>query len=103
MNGPTDPLIGSTATELAFHCRINVGIGWLRLGRQESGGRHDLARLAPSALGNFLGNPGLLDGVVIGNTFDGHDAFPLDIFHLNLAGMLATFPSMVTAQAPHKP
>src|ERR1700738_4763625 len=59
-SGP-DSLIGTTATNVARHPRIDVGIAGVRVARQQRGCGHNLARLAVAALNSFEIEPRLLN------------------------------------------
>ena len=59
-SGP-DSLIGTTATNVARHPRIDVGIAGVRVARQQRGCGHNLARLAVAALNYFEIEPRLLN------------------------------------------
>jgi len=59
-SGP-DSLIGATATNVARHRRIDVGIAGVRVARQQRGCGHNLARLTVAALNYFEIEPCLLD------------------------------------------
>ena len=67
VNRRANPLIGSTATEVAVHRFIDLGIGRLRVLREERRGRHDLSALAVAALGNLQLDPRPLNrGAAVG-------------------------------------
>ena len=60
MNRFANALIGSAAAEIAIHRLGDLVVRGLGRLRQQSGGGHDLSRLAVAALRNFFGEPGLL-------------------------------------------
>src|SRR5687767_12002621 len=53
-----DAWIGAAAAEVALHRGGNVGVARLRVGREQGGGAHDLARLAVAALRHIQLPPG---------------------------------------------
>src|SRR3984893_17906271 len=61
LDSGTDALIGATATDVAGHGRIDIGVAGVRIVRQQRGRRHDLARLAVTTLDHFNVEPSLLD------------------------------------------
>ena len=63
VNGLADAGIGSAAAEIAAHGDVDIGVGGVRIVREESGGGHDLAGLAIAALGHIMGFARLLQGV----------------------------------------
>ena len=56
-----DPAIGSTAAQIAGHRGIDVGVGRMPLGLQQSERSHDLSGLAIAALNHIVADPRLLD------------------------------------------
>src|ERR1700704_935965 len=52
--------IGAAAADVAGHCVVDVGIGRMRVARQQRRSRHDLARLAVAALNDLTVEPRLL-------------------------------------------
>src|SRR5436305_15094956 len=73
MNRFAYTLVGSATAQIAIHRLCDLLVGGLRRLCQESGGGHDLSRLAVAALGNFFGEPGLLQRMqsVRAQAFDG--------------------------------
>src|SRR5688572_11288749 len=63
MNSVPDALIGSATADVAVHGGVDIGVGWFWFARQESGGSHDLAGLAVSALRHLFRDPGGLKRV----------------------------------------
>src|SRR5258708_32535276 len=55
-----DTYIGSTATDVAAHGIIDVGIARMWIACQERRSRHDLSGLAVAALDDLMGKPGCL-------------------------------------------
>jgi hypothetical protein len=53
--------VGTAATDISGHCRIDVRVIRGRVSRQQRGSRHDLSGLTVSALHHFKIEPGLLD------------------------------------------
>src|SRR6516162_10839811 len=53
--------IGTTATDVAGHRVVDIGIRRMRVAGKQRRGGHDLARLAVAALNNLAVEPGLLD------------------------------------------
>ena len=62
MNRLADALVGATAANIA-HRVVNVFVGGLGFALEQSRCRHDLTRLAVTALRHIHFGPGLLDGV----------------------------------------
>jgi hypothetical protein len=56
-----NPDIGAAATDIARHRPVNVGIGRMRIVRDQGRRRHDLPRLAVTALWDLQIEPGFLD------------------------------------------
>src|SRR5262249_16095651 len=86
-DGLADALIGPAATDVAFHRRVDVGVGRPGLLFEQRGGLHDLPALAVAAL-RYVGLPPcLLNGVISlrAQTFDGHDCLPGRALHRRLA------------------
>src|SRR5574342_1376039 len=74
VNGGADTLIGAAATDVR-HFLVDVGVGRVRVLREQRGGGHDLARLAVAALRHVFLDPGALHRVraVLREAFDrGH-------------------------------
>ena len=72
MNGRTDLLEGAAAADVGDRS-VNVGVGRLRLFRQQRTHRHDHAGLAVAALRHLVLNPGFLhfgQHAVGGQTFN---------------------------------
>src|SRR5665213_4421031 len=63
LDGRADALVGSTATDVAAHGGVDVGVRRLGRRRQQGGGRHDLPRLAVAALRHVALDPGRLHRV----------------------------------------
>jgi|SRR5580704_1614879 hypothetical protein len=59
-NRLADAHIGAAATDVAGHCRVDVGIVRVRHAFEQSRRRHDLARLAVTALDHFQAEPRFL-------------------------------------------
>src|SRR5271167_35212 len=57
----TNADIGSTATDVAGHRIVDIGIARVRIGRQQRGCGHDLAGLAIATLNDFEIEPRLLN------------------------------------------
>src|SRR5580692_3445524 len=68
-----DAYIGSAATDIAGHGRVNVRVLGLRDGIEQRRRRHDLARLAVSALDDLQFQPGLLQSRTIRRRADALD------------------------------
>ena len=71
-----DAVVGAAAADVAGHGRLNVGVSGLGLLLKERGCRHDLARLAVSALRNTQVDPRRLHrlaDLVRADRFDGDD------------------------------
>ena len=60
MNRFAYTLVGSATAQIAIHRLGDLLIAGLGRLSEESGGGHNLSRLAVAALGNFFGEPGLL-------------------------------------------
>ena len=77
MDRASDALIGAAAADVAAHGVIDVRVGRMRVFAEQHSGRHDLARLAVSALRDILLDPRALQRMaeVGGETFDGGDFF----------------------------
>jgi len=86
-DGGDDAVIGAAAADVAVHMGDDLCAGWLGILLQQSRCLHDLTRLAIAALGNLLGNPGLLQRVarVRRQAFDGGDLLAAEIRHLHAA------------------
>ena len=65
MNGRPDPLVGAAAADIGHDC-VNLRIGGLGCGVEQTGGSHQHAALAVAALGHLLGDPGFLQCVQLG-------------------------------------
>jgi hypothetical protein len=63
LDGCADALVGATATDVAGHGSVDVGIAGLFVLLQQGRGAHDLARLAIAALRDVLGDPCILHGL----------------------------------------
>src|SRR5208283_540229 len=57
LDGLANADIGATATDIAGHRGVDLGIGWIRVARQERRRRHDLTRLAVTALHHLAVKP----------------------------------------------
>ena len=72
--------ICAAAADVAGHREIDVGIARSWIAFEQSGGRHDLTRLAVAALRHLFIDPGLLYGVQSGisvvHAFDGRALLP---------------------------
>ena len=91
MNGFTDLVVGSTATDICDAPVYDlVGGFWVSI--KQSGGRHDHAGLAVTALGYVHLGPRLLDrmAAVWGESFDGGDGLARDFTHGDTAGAHGT-------------
>src|SRR3989449_11978 len=76
LDGRPDARVGAAAADVARHGPVDVGVGGVRLARQQRGGRHDLAGLAVAALDHLQIEPGLLDllaGGRVADRFNGCD------------------------------
>src|ERR1700726_4714690 len=60
LDGFANPDIGAATADVSSHRGVDVGIIRGRRGREECRSRHDLARLAVSALDHFEVEPGFL-------------------------------------------
>ena len=60
---------------MALHGAVDIFISRVGVAFEQSRGSHDLSRLAVAALGNLLGDPRLLYGmlVIVRQPFDGND------------------------------
>ena len=78
MDGAPDALVGAAAADVGAQRVVDVGVGGLRLAREQRGGRHEHPRLAVAALRDLLGDPGLLQRVaaVRREALDGRDRLP---------------------------
>src|SRR5438094_968099 len=87
MDGGADPLVGAAATDVG-HGRVDVGVGGMRILREQRSRGHDLPRLAIAALGHVFFDPGALHRVrpVFRQAFDRGHPFAGDI--IALAGAL---------------
>jgi hypothetical protein len=63
VDGAADTLVRPAATKRTRHGGVNLFIGWRRVRVEQSNGRHDLSRLAITALRDAFFYPGLLHGV----------------------------------------
>ena len=87
MNGFTDLVVGSTATDICYASVYDlVGGFWVSI--KQRGGRHDHAGLAVTALGYVHLGPRLLDrmAAVWGESFDGGDSLSRGFTHGDTAG-----------------
>src|SRR5471030_660980 len=75
----TDPWVSAAAADVAGQRLIDVAVGGFGDLRQQGCGRHDLPRLAVTALHHVQLSPGLLHRVrtVGGQAFDGEDFLPV--------------------------
>src|SRR5271169_1177735 len=64
LDGGGDALVAATATDVAAHGIVDLGLGRVLRRRQQRGGLHDLAGLAIAALRNIQGAPGLLHRMI---------------------------------------
>src|SRR6266480_6415419 len=87
MDGGADALIGAAATDVG-HRGVDIGVGGMRILREQRRGSHDLPRLAVAALRHVLLDPRALHGVraVLGQAFDRRDALAGDGRHRQHAG-----------------
>src|SRR5207302_4143209 len=60
LNSTANSLVSPAAADIAGHRLVNFVMRWVGILGQESDGLHDLSRLAVSALGNLLRDPGFL-------------------------------------------
>src|SRR2546423_1861133 len=58
LDGGADARVGTAAADISRHRRIDVGVGRVRLRRQQRGGGHDLARLTIAPLHDLHVQPG---------------------------------------------
>src|SRR4051812_46031716 len=80
LDGFLDALVGAAAADVAAHRGIDVGIGWVGVLAEQGTGRHDLARLAVTALHDVDLDPGILHapaGFCFADVFDSRDALAL--------------------------
>src|SRR5438128_374273 len=71
-----DPSVGAAAADVAGHRGVDVGVGGMRVAREQRGGRHDLARLAVAALRHVERDPRVLHlpaGGGVADRLDGGD------------------------------
>src|SRR5687767_11863799 len=61
-----DPQIGTAAADVAIHRGIDLYVGWLVVGAEQRGGRHNLAGLTVAALRHVDFSPRDLQRVVAG-------------------------------------
>ena len=78
MDGFTNPFIGPAPAEVSVHGLRNLVVAWVRGIGQQRCSRHNLPRLAITALRNLFGDPCLLQGVqaICAQAFNGGDRFP---------------------------
>src|SRR5688500_16565326 len=88
MNGAPDARVRPAAADVAGHRVVDVLVRGIRIRRQEDRGRHDLSRLAVTALGDVRFEPRLLYGMrEIGReTLDRDDRLVRDLYYLLHAG-----------------
>jgi hypothetical protein len=88
MDGLTDAGVSSAAADVGAHGGVDLGVGGMGRGGEESRSGEDLAGLAVAALGNVDLLPRELDGVgaVEGEAFDGGDGVGADVVEEGLAG-----------------
>lgn len=86
VNGATNTIVGATPAQIGDG-RVDVSIGWARVGFQQGSSGHDHARLAISALRDLFGDPRLLHWVaaVTRKGFDRRDEGPLGLRDRDLA------------------
>src|ERR1051325_4407169 len=78
-DGGADAPIGAAATDVPRHRGVDIGVGRMRLGREQRRGGHDLTRLAVAALHDLHVEPRLLDAFAarrLSHGLDGRDALP---------------------------
>src|SRR6266566_3885837 len=87
MDGGADALIGAAATDVG-HRGVDIGVGGMRILREQRRGSHDLPRLAVAALRHVFLDPRALHGVraVLGEAFDRGHPFGGDGGHGQYAG-----------------
>src|SRR2546426_11207508 len=87
MDGGADALVGAAATDVG-HRRVDVGVGGVRILREQRRGGHDLPRLAVAALRHVFLDPRALHRVraVLGQAFDRRHALAGDGGHGQHAG-----------------
>ena len=87
MNGFTDLVVGSAATDLCY-ASVSDLVGGFWVSIKQSGGRHDHTGLAVTALGYVHLGPRLLDrmAAVWGESFDGGDSLSRGFTHGDTAG-----------------
>src|ERR1700733_12510922 len=88
MDGIANTKIGGTAAKIAGHGIVDIGVGGMRLLREQCSCRHNLSGLAIAALRHLFSDPGLLDRMetVCGKTFDGDDSLACRGCQGSLAG-----------------
>src|SRR6516225_6137693 len=87
MDGGADTLVGSAAANIG-HCRVNIGIGRLRVLLEQRSRGHHHAALAIAALRHVEVEPGLLHRMqfaVLGQSLDGGDLLGADGSNRHLA------------------
>src|SRR5690348_9116160 len=84
-----DAVVATTATDVARHRRVDLGIAWLRFLSQQCAGRHDLSGLAVAALHDVDPEPRLLQPrtrLGAADVLDGVDLCLADAADRQLAG-----------------
>ncbi len=61
--GLSDPVIGTAAAKVSAHSRVDIGVRRAGVGFEQCRRRHDLPRLAVTALWHLFLYPGFLDNV----------------------------------------
>jgi hypothetical protein len=61
VDGVANAEVGGTTAGIAGHGFVDIGVGEVRLLREQCGSGHDLSGLAVAALRDLFSNPGLLD------------------------------------------
>lgn len=64
MNSFSNTTVGAAAANVTLHGCVDIVVGWFRRLFQQGGCRHDLARLAVTALGYLVLDPRFLNGMI---------------------------------------
>src|SRR5262249_26570449 len=90
LDGGDNAVISAAAADVAVHVADDLRAGRFRVGGEQLGRLHDLARLAIAALGHFFGDPGLLQRVrgIGREALDGDDGLALKHRQFRHAGAL---------------
>ena len=88
MNSASNSLISAATAYVACHGFIDVRIVRRGIDFQQCDSRHDLTRVAISALRDIIFDPGLFYRMSFGDAFYGGDLLSLSVFHRHLARAL---------------